>query len=73
MYDPNRDGEAEILEHLDERDHHIIKRRTRSILGFKAFTSAAATLNGIEVANMIRKDQFTPKLCPFRQFAKLAS
>ncbi|MCL6286256.1 IS6 family transposase, partial [Ruegeria sp. 2012CJ41-6] len=30
-------------------------------------------LAGIEVANMIRKDQFTPGLCPFLQFAELAA
>lgn len=31
------------------------------------------TLEGIEVANMIRKGQITPGLCPFAQFAALAA
>jgi putative transposase len=35
--------------------------------------SASATLEGIEVANMIRKGQMTPGLCPFAQFASLAA
>ncbi len=56
-----------------EQDHRFIKRRTRPMLGFKAIASAAATLDGIEVAHMIRKGQITPGLCPFRQFAELAT
>ncbi len=43
------------------------------MLGFKAFASAAATLDGIEVSYMIRKGQLTPGLCPFQQFAELAT
>ncbi|SDW77653.1 putative transposase [Ruegeria halocynthiae] len=39
-----------------EQDHRFIKRRTRPILGFKTFASAATTLTGIEVAHMIHKD-----------------
>jgi len=33
------------------------KRRTRLMLDFKSFQSAAATLDGIEVTQMIRKGQ----------------
>ncbi|WP_170575957.1 IS6 family transposase [Ruegeria atlantica] len=61
------------LNNIVEQDHRFIKRRTRPMLGFKSFESASATLSGIEVANMIRKGQFTPGLCPFQQFAQLAS
>jgi putative transposase len=43
------------------------------MLGFKSFVSASATLDGIEVANMIRKGQLTPGLSPFVQFAALAA
>ena len=43
------------------------------VLGFKSFASASATLEGIEVANMIRKGQLMPGLCPFAQFAALAA
>ncbi len=61
------------LNNIVEQDHRFIKRRTRPMLGFKVFASAAATLDGIEVAHMIRKGQLTPGICPFRQFAELAS
>ena len=56
-----------------EQDLRPIKKRIRPMLGFKSFVSASATLEGIEVANMIRKGQFTPGLCPFAQFAALAA
>jgi len=61
------------LNNMVEQDHRTIKKRVRPMLGFKSFVSAAATLEGIEVANMIRKGQFTPGLCPFVQFASLAA
>jgi putative transposase len=58
---------------LVEQDHRFIKRITRPMLGFKAFHSAAATLEGIEVAHMIRKKQFGQTgISPFNQFAALA-
>ena len=41
--------------------------------GSKPFNSAAATLEGIEVAHMIRKDQFGKTgQSAFQQFAALA-
>ncbi|WP_209940151.1 IS6 family transposase [Ruegeria sp. HKCCE4148] len=61
------------LNNIVEQDHRFIKRRTRPMLGVKAFASAAATLDGIEVAHMIRKGQIKPGICPFRQFAELAA
>ena len=61
------------LNNIVEQDHRFIKRLTRPMLGFKSFASASATLEEIEVAHMIRKGQFTPGLCPFHQFAELAT
>ncbi len=61
------------LNNMVEQDHRTIKKRIRPMLGFKSFVSASATLEGIEVANMIRKGQFTAGLCPFAQFAALAA
>lgn len=55
-----------------EQDHRFIKRRTRLMLGFRAFASAAATLDGIEMMHIIRKGQLSPGNCPFRQFSELA-
>ena len=43
------------------------------MLGFKSFSSASATPEGIEVANMIRKGQLTLGLSPFVQFTALAA
>lgn len=62
-----------FLNNMVEQDHRTIKKRIRPMLGFKSFASASAALEGIEVANMIRKGQLTPELCPFAQFAALAA
>jgi putative transposase len=64
---------SKYLNNMIEQDHRTIKKRIRPMLGFKSFVSASATLERIEVANMIRKGQFTPGLCPFAQFAALAA
>ena len=40
-----------------EQDHRAMKRVVRPMLGFKSFTSAQATLAGIELMPMIRKEQ----------------
>ncbi len=61
-----------FLKNVVEQDHRFIKRRIRPMLGFKSFDSASATLDGIEVAQMIRKGQFGSITCPFKQFAQLA-
>ncbi|SFJ15841.1 IS6 family transposase [Jannaschia pohangensis] len=61
------------LNNMVEQDHRTIKKRIRPILGFKSFSSASATLEGIEVADMIRKGQLMAGLCPFAQFAALAA
>jgi putative transposase len=43
------------------------------MIGFKAFHSAKATLEGIETAHMIRKSQLTDKNIPaYQQFMALA-
>ncbi len=62
-----------FLNNMVEQDHRTIKKRIRPLLGFKSFASASAALEGMEVANMIRKGQLTPELCPFAQFAALAA
>ena len=61
------------LNNMIEQDHRSIKKRILPMLGLKSFTPASARLEGIEVANMIRKGQMTPGLCPFAQFAALAA
>jgi putative transposase len=45
------------LNNLVEQDHRFIKKRTRPMLGFKSFSSAANTIKGIELLHMIKKGQ----------------
>jgi transposase-like protein len=66
--------QIKYLNNIVEQDHRAIKRRTRPMLGFKSFWSAAVTLAGVELMHMIRKGQLmlTGELCPVRQFYSLA-
>jgi putative transposase len=62
--------QVKYLNNTIEQDHRFIKKLTRQMKGFK---SASATLEGIEVAHMIRKQQFeTSGQSAFQQFAALA-
>jgi transposase-like protein len=45
------------LNNIVEPDHRSIKRRVRASQGFRSFHSAARTIEGIELINMIRKAQ----------------
>jgi hypothetical protein len=49
--------QSKYLNNLVEQDHRAVKRRTRPMLGFKDFGSAAKILAGIETSHMIRKGQ----------------
>ena len=65
--------QVKYLNNIIEQDHRFIKKLTRQMKGFKSFHSASATLNGIEVAHMIRKGQFGKTgQSAFQQFAALA-
>jgi putative transposase len=66
--------QVKYLNNMIEQDHRPIKKLTRPMKGFKSFQSASATLDGIEVAHMIRKHQFsTSGQSAFQQFAALAA
>jgi len=66
--------QVKYLNNILEQDHRFIKRITGQMLGFKAFHSASATLEGIETAHMIRKGQFDANgSTAFQQFAQLAA
>lgn len=65
--------QVKYLNNIVEQDHRFIKKLTRPIMGFKSFRSASATLEGIEIAHMIRKHQFgITNRSAFQQFAVLA-
>lgn len=49
--------QVKYLNNIVEQDHRFVKKLTRPMMGFKAFHSASATLEGIETAHMIRKGQ----------------
>ena len=64
---------SKYLNNMIEQGHRFIKRRIRHLCGFKPFGSALTTLEGIEVANMIRKRQFSSAMTSgFRLFTELA-
>ncbi|WP_340781501.1 IS6 family transposase [Bacillus mycoides] len=49
--------QQKYLNNIVEQDHHFIKKRIRSILGFKCFDTATSILSGVEVIHMIKKEQ----------------
>ncbi|HYX39677.1 MAG TPA: DDE-type integrase/transposase/recombinase, partial [Oligoflexus sp.] len=66
-------GQVKYLNNIVEQDHRRVRQRTRSMLGFKTFMSAAKTLAGIEIMAMIKKGQIDIQgSTPFEQFYALA-
>lgn len=53
--------QSKYLNNIVEQDHRANKRRTRPMLGFKDFRSAAKIIAGIETMHSIKKGQLT---CP---------
>ena len=68
------DNDEMRLTYLIEQEHRPIKRITKPMLGFKAFTSAVATLTGIELQRMLKKGQglLNSELPAWKQFYALA-
>jgi len=65
--------QVKYLNNLIEQDHRFIKKITNPMMGFKAFYSAKATIDGIETVHMIRKGQMPDKNIPaYKQFMALA-
>jgi putative transposase len=64
---------VKYLNNIMDQDHRFIKKITMPTMGFKAFHSANAKLDGIEMAHMIRKRQFANNQLPaHQQFMALA-
>ena len=74
---PIRIRQSQYLNNCIEQDHRRIKRRIRSMLGFKSMTCAATILSGIEMVHMMRKRQaryaFNPAPSLAEQFDILAA
>ena len=65
--------QVKYLNSLVEQDHRFIKKITNSMMGFKVFHSAQATIDGIETPHMIRKRQLSEENIPtYKQFMALA-
>ena len=54
---PIRIRQSQYLNNRIEQDHRAIKRRVRPMLGFKSVASARVILGGIELIQMMRKQQ----------------
>ncbi|BCH35778.1 IS6 family transposase [Mesorhizobium sp. L-8-10] len=54
---PIRVRQSQYLNNRIEQDHRRVKRRIRTMLGFKSTTCAAIILSGIEMVHMMRKRQ----------------
>ena len=63
------------LNNIIEQDHRFIKRITKPMMGFKSFESAQATLSGIELHHMLRKNQHknNETTSVFKKFYALAA
>ncbi len=48
---------VKYLNNIIEQDHRFVKKKVRASQCFKSFQTAAATIEGIEAMNMIRKGQ----------------
>jgi len=65
---------VKYLNNIVEQDHRTIKRRIAITKGFKEFESAQRTLAGIEIINIIRKNQIVnPRRSWFATFKSLAA
>ena len=65
---------VKYLNNIVEQDHRTIKRRISITTGFKEFESAQRTLAGIEIINIIRKNQIAdPSKNWFATFKSLAA
>jgi hypothetical protein len=49
--------QQKYLNNIVEQDHRFIKKRTRSMLGFKCVDTAISILSGVEAMHMIKKEQ----------------
>ncbi|MER2457662.1 DDE-type integrase/transposase/recombinase, partial [Bacillus subtilis] len=47
--------QVKYLNNIVEQDHRFIKKRVRSMLGLKSFSTATSVIYGIEAMHMIKK------------------
>ncbi|PGB75962.1 IS6 family transposase, partial [Bacillus pseudomycoides] len=49
--------QVKYLNNIVEQDHRFIKKRIRSMLGFKSYETATSILSGVEAMHMMKKGQ----------------
>ncbi|MCR8860696.1 MULTISPECIES: IS6 family transposase [Bacillus] len=49
--------QVKYLNNIVEQDHRFIKKRVRSMLGFKSYATATSILSGVETMHMMKKGQ----------------
>jgi transposase-like protein len=49
--------QVKYLNNIVEQDHRFIKKRVRSMLGFKTYETATSIVRGIEAMGMMKKGQ----------------
>ena len=66
--------QCKYLNNIVEQDHRNVKRRIAINTGFKDFESTQRTLAGIEIVNIIRKNQIIdPKSTTYKTFYSLTA
>lgn len=67
--------QIKYLNNIVEQDHRGIKKITRPMMGFKSFASAEATIAGIELHRMLKKEQHknAANLPVYKQFYALVA
>ena len=67
--------QIKYLNNIVEQDPRFIKKITKPMKGFKAFHSAEATLSGVELHQMLGKNQHqnSDNMTIFEQFNTLAA
>jgi transposase-like protein len=73
---PIKVRQKKYLNNIVEQDRRAIKRRTRSIMGFKDFRCARIIRGGIETMHMLRKGKMNDggkKLSPVQKFYSLVA
>lgn len=51
---------VKYINNIVKQDYRFIKKRVRSMLGFKSYETATSILSGVEVMNMLKKGQLHP-------------
>ncbi|WP_232308264.1 IS6 family transposase [Bacillus cereus] len=54
--------QVKYLNNIVEQDHRFIKKRVRSMLGFKSYETATSILSGVETIHMMKKGQLHPQV-----------